>query len=148
MSSLVAMKSAGCWYIVPRALAKRSGKPGRRADGQGGTAAEQRGDPRRGHESGRNEGREATRERAPVPDASDASTKTRLLRAQSAMRSGDFRTARSLATGVAAQGDEREREQARKILASLSPDRAALVAAACVLLVIAFAAIVALFRAH
>jgi FimV-like protein len=64
------------------------------------------------------------------------------------MRSGDFRTARSLATDVAAHGDDREREQARKILGSLSPDRAALVAAACVLLVIALAAILALFRAH
>jgi FimV-like protein len=64
------------------------------------------------------------------------------------MRSGDFRTARSLAAEIAAQGDEREREQARRILASLSADRAAILAAACVFLVIALAAIVALFRAH
>ena len=64
------------------------------------------------------------------------------------MRMGDFRTARSLATGVAAQGDEKEREQARRILASLSPDRAALIAAACVFLVILLAAILALFRAR
>jgi FimV-like protein len=71
-----------------------------------------------------------------------------LARAQTAMRKGDYRTARSLAADVVAHGDEREREQARRILASLSPDRAALLAAACVLLVIALAAILALFRAH
>jgi FimV-like protein len=64
------------------------------------------------------------------------------------MRSGDFRAARSLAAEIASQGDEREREQARRILDSLSPDRAAILAAACVFLAIALAAIVALFRAH
>ena len=71
-----------------------------------------------------------------------------LARAQIAMQSGDFRTARSLAAEVAAQGDDKEREQAHRILASISPDRAALIAAACVLVVIALAAILALFRAR
>jgi hypothetical protein len=81
-------------------------------------------------------------------DPTGPSPKTRLLWAQAALRAGDFRTARSLASGVAAQGDEKEREQARRILENLKPDRAALLAAACVFLVIAVAAILALFRAH
>jgi len=78
----------------------------------------------------------------------DASPKARLARAQAALRTGDFRTARSLAAEVAAHGGESEREQGRRILANLSPDRAAVIAAACVLLVIVLAAVLALFRAH
>jgi len=130
------------WYIVPRALAKRSGKPGRRADGYRATPAQPtEGDLRQRQTQIREApGRPSTPR--PVPGASP------LARAQIAMRSGDFRTARSLAAEVAAQGDDKEREQARRILASISPDRAALIAAACVLVVIALAAILALFRAR
>jgi FimV-like protein len=64
------------------------------------------------------------------------------------MRGGDFRTARALAREAASQGTESERAQARRLLASLSPDPAALVAAICVLLVIVVAAALALFRAR
>jgi hypothetical protein len=145
---------ATCWYIVPGALAKRSGKPGRRADGHAGTAAEQR--TFAGQERPAPTIREApSKPPAVLPgtgafpgDPAGPSPKTRLLGAQAALRTGDFRTARSLATAVAAQGDEKEREQARRILENLTPDRAALIAAVCVFLVIAFAAILALFRAH
>jgi hypothetical protein len=119
-------------------LAKRSGKPGRRADGHAGTAGEQR------TFAGQELPAPAIREAPSKPPA----PKTRLLEAQAALRTGDFRTARSLATAVAAQGDEKEREQARRILENLTPDRAALIAAVCVFLAIAFAAILALFRAH
>jgi FimV-like protein len=135
-----------------RALAKRSGKPSRSADRQR-TAGEHRNDagPRPAAAI-----REAPGRPQPLhpgtgaspADLSGPSTKSRLTRAQTAMRTGDFRTARSLAKEVAAQGDEREREQARRILAGLSPDRAAIIAAACVFFVIAVAAILALFRAH
>jgi hypothetical protein len=143
MSSLVAAMEARRWYIVPRALAKRSGKPGRRADGHTGTAADQRTDASQRPEA-------ALREPSGKPRALQQGTgaSARLARAQGAMRSGDFRAARSLAAEIAAQGDEREREQARRILASLSTDRAAILAAACVFLAIALAAILALFRAH
>jgi FimV-like protein len=64
------------------------------------------------------------------------------------MRTGDFRTARKLAAEVASQGDDREREQARRILDNLAPDRAAIIAALCVFLVTAVATILALSRPH
>jgi len=119
------------------AVAKRSGKPRRRADGQAGAAAEERlgAEPGPGAALGEQPGR--------------ASHNTPLVaRAQAAMRAGDFRTARALAREAASRGSESEREQARRLLASLSPDPAALVAAICVLLVIVLAAALALFRAR
>jgi hypothetical protein len=140
------------WYIVPPALAKRSGKPGRRADGHRRSAAEQRNDGGQRaaalREPPEAPGKPSTLHPGAGASAGDASARSRLAAAETARRTGDFRTARSLAREVAAQGDDREREQARRILVSLSPDRVALLAAACVLLVIALAAILALFRAR
>jgi hypothetical protein len=59
-----------------------------------------------------------------------------------------MRTARRLAKDAAMTGSEADRSAARRLLADLSPDPAALLAAAAVLLVIALAAWLALFRAH
>jgi FimV-like protein len=116
-------------------VAKRPGKVRRRADGDAGPAAEER-------DGG--EERPASREQGSrAPARSPA-----LSRAQAAIRRGDFRSARAFAKEVAAHGDESEREQARRLLANLSPDPAALLAAVCVLLAIVIAAALALFRAR
>ena len=116
-------------------MAKRPGKVRRRADGDAGAAAEER-------DGG--EERRAPREQGSRPPTESAA----LSRAQAALRSGDFRSARAFAKEVAARGDETEREQARRLLVDLSPDPAALLAAICVLLVIVLAAVLALFRAR
>jgi hypothetical protein len=119
-----------------RPVAKRSGKPRPRANGPAGAAAEER----------------LGAEPAPgtaLEQPTRAPRQTPLVaRAQAALRAGDFRTARTLAREAATVGTESEREEARRILASLSPDPAALVAAICVLLVIVVAAALALFRAR
>lgn len=117
-------------------MAKRSGKPRRRADGHSGAAAEARSaaEERNGPEEG--------------PGILPGSQTAALSRAVAAIRRGDFRTARSLAREIAAHGEEKDQEQARRLLGNLSVDPAALVAAACVLLVIVVAAVLALFRAR
>ena len=120
-----------------RAVAKRSGKPRPRANGPAGAAAEE------------HLGAQPSAGAAVAEHASRASHKSSLVaRAQAAVRAGDFRTARALAREAASQGTESDREEARRLLASLSPDPAALVAALCVLLAIVVAAALALFHAH
>jgi len=120
-----------------RPVAKRSGKPRPRANGPAGAAAEER----LGAEPGPGAvvGEQPTRAPRQAP---------LVARAQAALRAGDFRTARALAREAASVGTESEREEARRLLARLSPDPAALVAAICVLLVIVVAAALALFRAR
>jgi hypothetical protein len=68
-----------------------------------------------------------------------------LARARAALNRGDVRTARTLAKETSTQGNDRDREEARRLLADLATDPAAAVTALVVLAVIALAAVFALF---
>lgn len=137
MSSLVPAMDAPDLVYRSRSVAKRSGKPGRRANGPAGAAAEERNGAEPGPAAALGEHPSRAPQKTPF-----------VARAQAAIRAGDFRAARALAREAASQGTESEREEARRVLARLSPDPAALVAALCVLLVIVVAAALALFRAR
>jgi hypothetical protein len=73
---------------------------------------------------------------------------TPLGRARWALEVGDVRLARKLATEAAQTGPEPERAEARALLERIRPDRASLLTVAAVLLLILFAAWVAILRAR
>jgi hypothetical protein len=68
--------------------------------------------------------------------------------ARAALARGDVRTARRIAREIAASGSGAERDAALRLLGQLAPDPAALIVAAAVLVVIAVAAWLALFRSR
>jgi FimV-like protein len=66
--------------------------------------------------------------------------------ARAAVSRGDIRTARRLASEAARTGTEADRQAAQRLLASLGPDPAALLAAGLVLFALALTAWLTLFR--
>ena len=66
--------------------------------------------------------------------------------ARAAVSRGDLRAARRLASEAARTGPEADRQAAQRLLASLGPDPAALLAATLVLLALALTAWLTLFR--
>ena len=86
--------------------------------------------------------------KAALRPASSPAPATPLGRARWMLEAGDVRRARQYAREAADAGPEGERGEARELLERLQPDRAALLVAAAVLLLIAVAAWVAILRVH
>jgi hypothetical protein len=73
---------------------------------------------------------------------------TPLGKARWMLEAGDVRRARRYAEEAATTGPEAERAEARALLERIQPDRASLLVAAAVLVLIVFAAWIAILRAH
>ena len=71
-----------------------------------------------------------------------------LGKARFMLESGDVRRARQYAEEAAANGSEAEKAEARALLDHIRPDRTAIVTVGIVLLMILFAAWIAILRAH
>jgi hypothetical protein len=74
--------------------------------------------------------------------------KTPLGQARAALQVGNVRLARKLAAEAAATGPEGERDEARQLAQSLSPDPQPLIVVAAVLILIIIAAWLAILRKH
>jgi hypothetical protein len=74
--------------------------------------------------------------------------RTLLQEATAALGAGNVRLARQRAAQAAESGPEAEREEARRLLHRLEPDRTALLVVAAVLLLIIIAAWLAILRQH
>jgi hypothetical protein len=74
--------------------------------------------------------------------------KTPLGQARAALQAGNVKLAHKLAAEAAATGPEAEREEARQLVRSLSPDPQPLIVVAAVLILIIIAAWLAILRKH